>query len=215
MTRPVLGLDIDDTAVVFMDRFLPYLRQRGVVAPASALDITGYHTSEWLGVTAVQAQHLIDDFQRDEGVHLHPVDGATPALAYLAQRWDIVAVTARPMYTAPITIALIQKHFGGSINQVIHAGLGPTHTMVKWQLVYALGVRVMIEDSLHHAQEAAAHGMRVVLMDRGYGWNRREHLPAGVQRVTSWGQTVRLLRRWERTSWPTNRLTTPAVDLWV
>jgi uncharacterized HAD superfamily protein len=205
--RWVLGLDLDDTIVSFMDHFLSYLRDRhGLKTPSSAREVTGYDMCGWLEMTPFQVQQLLDDFQRDVGMRLPLVDGAKPALTHLAQRWDMVAITARPSYISGITNALINYHLGDCIGQVIHVGLEPGRSIAKWQVAHTLGIQVMVEDSLSQALEAAAHGIRIVLMDRGYGWNQSIRLPAGVVRVHSWGQAVRVLSRWERRPWQTNRL---------
>ena len=212
MGKPILGLDIDDTIVSFMARFLPYLRSRGFDPPATPNDVLGYEMNRWLGCTPDQAQELLDDFQLDMGWRLDLVAGAKPALVHLAQRWDLVTITARPRHIEAVTNALISRHFGSAVSQVIHVGMAGGRALDKWQIAHAIGIHTMVEDSLLQASAAAAHGLRVVLMDKGYGWNQCADLPAGVHRVHSWGQAVRQLRRWERSSWPTHRLPATSGD---
>jgi len=112
----VLGLDVDDTMVSFIDHFLLYLRSRGWATPASSRDIDGYSMTEWLGTTAQQCQLLMDEFQHDRGMSLRPAPGAQAAIEYLSTRWDLVAITARPYLVQDITRALVNKCFGATIS---------------------------------------------------------------------------------------------------
>lgn len=196
--------------VSFIDHFLLYLRSRGWATPASSRDIDGYSMTEWLGTTAQQCQLLMDEFQHDRGMSLRPAPGAQAAIEYLSTRWDLVAITARPYLVQDITRALVNKCFGATISNIIHVGMSTDLVIPKWQIAHALGVQILIDDSLSNAKEAAAHGMRALLMDRGFGWNQCESLPAGVYRIRSWGQAVRHLQRWAHPPCPTFRLAAAA-----
>jgi len=212
MAKPILGLDIDDTIISFMDHFLDYLRSRDFVPPCSTKDITGYEIYEWLGVSVKRGQRLLDDFQNDRGMYLYPSPGAQAALVYLSARWDIISITARPFSEQVITRSLIERHFGDIVSKVIHVKLSPELAIPKWQMAYAFGVQVMIDDSLSHVTEAATHGLNAILMDRGFGWNQSKSLPAGVYRVNSWGQAVRYLQHLEHLANSTFRLTAAAAN---
>lgn len=186
--KPILAIDIDDTLVTSEAALRANHNQKfpqiSVLSSFYSQDFTRHGNA----ANDIEAE-IRRFFDSDEFYQLLPLEGAAEAVDRLAQRYELILVTARPKYTLSRTMQWINQHFPNRFQDAVFVGTDE-HQKIDLQrsknpILHKMGVEVLIDDNLKHSIEAAESGIRTILFGE-YGWNQSDALPAGVQRAADW-----------------------------
>ncbi len=196
MTRPIIGVDLDDVLAANAEGFVAFSNQQW----GTNLTINDYdeHWMEVWGVdleeTLLRAQYYHD--MEVPAAFKHDTK-ADRVLRHLAKRYELKIVTSRRKVLEKITHDWLDKHYKGVFDKgsVHFAGIWDgkvDHSSIhktKADVVQALGIDYLIDDQLKHCQAVADRGKQAVLFG-DYTWNQASQLPSGVVRCKNW-QAVR------------------------
>lgn len=178
-----IGVDFDDVLLDCNASLADFHNKRYGTSYAKE-DVYTWHLEKLWGCTRAEAVERVRAWlQSEEHGAALPVDGALEAIEQLSKDHELHIITARPSDSRAVTERWLQKylpsHFAGiHFTNDYEPGSGS-----KGKICRELGVAFLVEDSLTHAQDAAAAGTPVFLMDAP--WNQ-ETLPENVFRVRSW-----------------------------
>lgn len=118
---------------------------------------------------------------------IQPISGAKGVTTKLSTDHDVIVITARQIELTEQTKKWIKRHFPKTfknVHVINHALLAKKgKTISKGELCRELGVDIIIEDSLHHAQDCKSDKTSVIILDQL--WNKGD-LSEGIYRVNSW-----------------------------
>jgi len=188
-TKPVFGVDVDDTLIHCAAAMCAYLnRVHGYTIEKS--DMTTFYFGDLLGLSRQEARAMIYPFHfSKEHENISPISGAHEALSTLSLRYTPIAITARSPTTRIPTVTLVERHFPGIFKEVLFTGYVPGQPYrSKGDVCADLGVAFMVEDALHNAVSVGERGITVYLLDTP--WNQGA-LPPNTIRVACWDDIVR------------------------
>lgn len=195
MTRPTLGVDLDDVLFDFIGHFFKWHNQRYGTALRFE-DMTRRKLWQVWGGTPEEAQERIPTFFREiDMLRIEPIAGSIEALAALRQRYRLTVISARDPGTLANTERWLARHFPNTFDQIelgLSNPLDQTRPMSKAEFCQRNGIELLIDDQLVNAESCAEAGIRVLL----YGdlpWNQSDGLPIGVERVPDWTAVRRAL----------------------
>lgn len=199
MSKPVLAVDIDDVLFPNAYRLIEdYNRRHGysVQHPASinrgVLKGTLSHLEEGTGLNREVIVDQIEAILADEAYHdVDPLEGSTAAVLELSKRYQLVAITGRPLVARAHTVIWLARHYPGLLEDlhVLGKRWGHGSEVDKSGLFRELGVEIVIDDLLGHVMSAAEIGVRGLLYG-DYPWNQADDLPEGVIRVRGWDEVL-------------------------
>lgn len=180
----IVGFDVDDTIADTMDAFLKfYNREYG--KSVCLEDFTSYSFSQILGVSQEEVERRVYLFYGSQDfAEIKPLPGSKEHMCKIPQRK--VSITARPLRIRKPTSNWMAHHFPEQFRGVYHA-MNPwikTKGASKGEICELLGIKRLVEDNLHFAEECARRGIEVLLYNQP--WNQRNDLPENVKRVCSW-----------------------------
>ncbi|HLC54657.1 MAG TPA: hypothetical protein VJK07_03475 [Candidatus Nanoarchaeia archaeon] len=181
-----IGYDIDETLFPFMPPLIKFLAGRGIIVPSYERTHSFDLWKVW-ECTREEAFKLVNLFyDSKEFLELQPDPGALDLLSKLRQSHQQYAITSRPARMAPATLFQVGKHLPQCIMGVHHTGQYTLHShgneaATKGTVCHDLGIELFVEDALHHAEEIASHGVRVLLLPRP--WNIGKPVAKGVIRI--------------------------------
>ncbi|MCL2174103.1 hypothetical protein FWH58_02300 [Candidatus Saccharibacteria bacterium] len=193
--KSIIAVDIDDV----LAQYTP-----SVVAFASAaLNINiklDDVTENWGSMFGLSQEEWIQYFQ--DFLKTQPFDnpativGAHAVLIKLKKKFDLVALTSRPVELRTVTLNWIEKHYRNIFSEVIFAGLwdewlkdADLHDLAqrtKADILLEIGADCLIDDQPKHVNGAAKLGIKGLLFG-DYGWNRDTEIADNVTRVADWG----------------------------
>jgi 5'(3')-deoxyribonucleotidase len=193
--KPVLAVDFDDVLFPFMDCFVPHYND----TYDANFSVDDYHTFEFhkvWGGTSERAFDCVAKFFHAPHDGIAPIKGAVEGVRDLAERFELIVVTARSESLRPQTEKWLQEVFPGQFERVF---LCDTYALdrdalrrTKSEVLEEVGAVGLIDDSLHHTTQVAATGRRAMLFGN-YAWNRTDILPEGVSRYNDWPHIVESL----------------------
>ena len=188
MTKPLIGVDIDDTVVEFMLSLCAF-RARAYGDTLQRHHFTTFRLYDVWGCSVDEALRRIEEFYgAPEHALIPAVAGAVEGLSVLAKTYEIHGITARPAHTEALTAALVERHAPGLLSGLHLLG----HQRSKGDFCQELGVGLLIDDALHNARSVGDKGIAVLLLDRP--WNQGV-LPANTTRTMHWREIPDLVRR--------------------
>jgi len=186
----VINIDIDDTLSEFVKQYL--LFYNGIEGTTFTPEqLTTYSLSALFGITREEQRQLLQKFYSSPEFQAMPcIPGAVEGVARLRESSQLVSVTARSKSLEEQTRGWITKHFGNAFSGIFPTSFSLSGPSIRKSAVCLdLGVRLTIEDSLHHATDIASEGIPVILLDKP--WNQTDSLPENVTRVYSWEEITR------------------------
>lgn len=179
-----LGIDIDGT-VTCPTALVPYL-QKSFDPSFKYEDITAYDLGEVLNRSDEEMYEWFMANQEEIYKYSPVAEGAFEALSSLAHEYELFYISARYDYLAKITEDWFLKH------NIPHHHIELTGSHEKIETAERLAVDVFLEDKLDNAINIHnALNIPVILFDTPYN---QAALPAGVHRVNSWSEAVKLIR---------------------
>jgi len=119
-----------------------------------------------------------------------PIPGSIEGIAALSGDHELVVITSRQIELRPQTEEWLNVNYNGRFSGVYFGNEygGSRKAVSKAEICSDIGAELLIDDQIEHAEDCAARGMRVLLLDSP--WNQNGSLPKGVERVYSWEEIV-------------------------
>ncbi len=194
-TEGVIGIDIDEILLGFLDSFLEFYNQKYWTAFQKS-QFFSYNFWEVTGQDTKQCYMDVHEFFTTRYFEeMKPLDWARDAISALKQKGHkLVAITSRQTILVDKTRRSLERHFPWMIWGIEfgnHYGM-QWGTRTKAEMCSLVWVTTLVEDSLVYAKECAGNGISVILMDSP--WNQtREQFPSNITRVKSWWQALDIL----------------------
>jgi uncharacterized HAD superfamily protein len=195
MSKPTIGIDIDDVLSASAEGFVSYSNQRyGLqLVPED-------YTEDWRQVWRVdlaEAEQRANDFHESGVVSDYlAVAGAQPVLRSLKERYRLIAVTSRRNSIAAHTLDWLDRHYPDTFEDVVFAGIFDATKLhvdmlrqTKADILRQHLASYLVDDQLKHCLAAAQAGIASVLFG-DYSWNQANSLPEGVTRCASWAAVL-------------------------
>ena len=190
--KKIIAVDIDEVLFPFMDAFRVH-HNKTYGTQFGREDILSYDLSKELGISAQDAVNRVYDFHQSEGYKLvSPLAAAHAAIVKLAIVYDLEAVSARLPQLSSITAGQLDKYFPNCFTGITSIGYAAIleKPRTKAEVCLELHAFSLIDDQLHHAEQAAKQGIQVVLFGN-YSWNQADNLPKGVTRCRDWSTVLK------------------------
>ncbi len=188
MPKPVLAVDIDEVLFPFVQEFVAH-HNKTYATKLAQDDFFSYHFEEVIkDIDLEEAVRRVKDFTGGQHDVIEPVQHAKEGVSRLAQRYDLVLLTARhPAYRAN-TLRWVEQHFPGAFRDLRMIGYERDSTITpttKAQVCRELDAVALVDDSTKYISQAVESGIRGILFGN-YPWNQQVDLPEGVIRVNDW-----------------------------
>lgn len=196
-----IGLDIDEVLLRLLDAFILY-HNHAYGTRVVKDDFRSYSFEEILGGSKEEMKEKVLHFYTTPYFKdIQPVPGSQQGIARLAgadrsERKNLLyVITARAAGIKDQTQESLAYHFPNRFSGVELTdqwfGTSAEKPRTKSSVCVDKNIEVMVEDSLMHALDCAAAGIKVLLLDLGYGWNQTsEKLPENIKRAHSWEEIV-------------------------
>lgn len=191
--RKIIAVDIDEVLANFVDYFIEYHNLEYKTSISRDKFIT-FELNEVFEVTLEEMNLKFAKF-KDQGhnLKLEPIRGSKEAIDNLIKKgYEPHIVTSRPEMIKKDTEEWIDRHFPNKFHKLHYSYnkyLEPSFkNKTKAEICKMIGARILIEDNLDLAVDAAQNGIIILLMDAP--WNQTESLPDNIIRVKSWEEIL-------------------------
>jgi len=179
-----IAFDLDDVLLEVTPLFLQWYNQKKGTSFRYE-DIQTYHYGEALGFSKEEEAALIDEFALQDTLYRQPADPqAKKTVRRLSRKSELYIITSR--FTALEKCEdWVRREFGTIFKSIIfknRQGSVDDEKPPKWQVAQEQGIRILVDDALHHLIPAAERGLGAIILDKP--WNREE-VP-GVLRAHNW-----------------------------
>ncbi len=192
-SKPVLGIDIDDVLLDLNAQLLSFHNDR-YDSHLTFEQWFSFDLALMFDCSYEEKERRVAEFYASAyNDATQPIKGAREALATLSKTHTIHLITARPEYLRESTLLSLNSHFAGLFESVHFTGAHHISTIekrTKADVCRELGVETFVDDAIHNAEDVAAIGCKVYLLDRP--WNQLP-VSAGITRVYSWEEIVSLV----------------------
>ena len=192
--KEILAIDIDDVLAANAEGFVSFSNERW----GTSLKPEDYdeHWAEVWRVdeeeTEKRAVELVESGAVGRYKHIAEAESV---LRKLHDKYTIHAVTSRRRTVEKETIAWIESHFSGMIDEISFAGFYDDPSQIhnnraktKADILKEIGASYLIDDQLKHCLGAAQIGIDTILFG-DYKWNQtHETLPVNVTRCKDWAE---------------------------
>lgn len=194
--KPVLAVDVDEVLFPLAQNFADYHNEHhGTSVKLS--DFTQYSFENDIGIDVDDFVKRIKAFSDEGFFRSHqPAESIKSALKKLTYTYDLIVITSRWQEWEHDTQLWLDKHFPGLFTEVHFANSLTWHRgdkRDKASICQQLDVDVLIDDSLHNAEQVSGVGLQVLLFG-DYPWNQADELPENVRRVKDWSEVVEVLQ---------------------
>ncbi|MES2876710.1 MAG: hypothetical protein V4678_04560 [Patescibacteria group bacterium] len=190
MSKPIIAIDIDEVLADYAAEFVLISNKLW----GTSFSVHDYH-EDWLALWGVDMDEAVarGRVMLEDRMHerLRHNDEAVDVLSNLAERYELIVLTARNIGAKDLTLAWLGRHYPmispGSVN---FAGIWDNPRpdaarLTKGSIAKSLGVEYIIDDQLKHCLAANDHGIKALLFG-DYTWNQSDDLPKSVTRVANW-----------------------------
>lgn len=187
-----IGVDMDEVIAEFLFSFLEFHNEAYGTDVAKDQVPDYFGLEQLLGCTTDEVKERILAFHETQHFSdIKPVEGAKDAITKLKRDHDLFIITARQDSVAEKTMRWLEVHFPDIFSGVhfMNHFSNDNVERSKREICDAIGIDIMIEDSLRYAEEIVTEHRPVFLLDRP--WNRCDDLPPGITRVSSWPELLR------------------------
>src|SRR6266550_1103303 len=163
MSKRIIAIDCDDVIVATAAAILRYYNK----TYGTNIDLKDFYSND-LKVWAVDddktAVQRVEKFlATDEYQQLEPFREAIEVTQQLSKHHELHIVTGRPDFLALATKAMLARYFPDIFHSVEFTNFFGQKSRPKAQVCLDLGVDVLTDDHLHHAETVAACGIKVLL----------------------------------------------------
>ncbi len=118
---------------------------------------------------------------------IKPLRYSRSGIRYLARKYSLFVVTARPFEIEKKSLKWLDRYFPGMFKDVIHTNILSRkgwNNFKKSDICVHLDISVIIEDSLDFAKDCASANIRSYLLNMP--WNQSEVRKKNIVRLKSW-----------------------------
>jgi uncharacterized HAD superfamily protein len=185
--RSLIAIDIDDVLLPhFADLIAWHNRTYGT--QLTLADNGSEDLEKWGAESVEQAIRRVQAyFETEEFAQAQPFAEAREVLVRLAERYELVVITARDTVVEALTRDWLERHFSAIFREA--------HFTAKYSLegkrrhkadvLREIGAAYLIDDALENIYAAGEAGVQAVLFGN-YPWNQADLLPDGVVRCVDW-----------------------------
>jgi len=148
-------------------------------------------TFSWNCSQEEATKRLLEFYESEDFKKTPPVKGAVKAINKLAKKHELHVITSRPIYTEKETLRWLDEHFSLQNFKKIHINgqcIKDKICKTKVEICEELGIKLMIEDALHFAEDCAEKDIKVLLLD--WPWNQTNNLHPNITRVKDWKEIL-------------------------
>ncbi|MBX4181736.1 hypothetical protein KW807_02635 [Candidatus Parcubacteria bacterium] len=185
----IIGVDLDDTLLDSYGAFVNFHNDHYGTSHKWE-DISTFFIEDIWGITTDDVHRRFEqfyktDYHRDAKV----IDGAIEAITELAKHNKLHILTASPGDMKEEIETWLKKHFEDKFSSIhfMKKNIFDSRRSKK-DVCKELGIEVFIDDALHNAEDIAAGGIPVYLLDNP--WNQGETGPL-IKRVHSWKEVLK------------------------
>lgn len=185
-----IGIDLDEVIADTMPAIVRFHNEQ-YKTDLKKDDFRSYRFWEtWGGTRDDAIRKMYEFFATDHFAQIDPIPGSLAAIKTLKERGhDLFIVTGRQHDIVAKTEKWIRRHFPKVFSGIRFANSYSRNSQSakKSEICARLGITIMIEDDMDHAEELARSGITVLLFDQP--WNQGD-LEDHIERVFSWKQIV-------------------------
>ena len=199
MGRLVIAFDCDDVLLPAASAIINNYNDRF----GTRLELRHFYNHDdlrpWGVDTYDEAIGRVFEFLRsDEHTRIIPTPDTVKAISRLAKIHELHVVTGRPSFLQTATKAAIDTYFPNCFKSIEHTNYITLSTdtetkRTKSEVCRLLGVDVLIDDHVAHAEDAISAGVGAIVFG-SYPWNLQP-LPCGVVRCEDWDDVEREVAR--------------------
>lgn len=193
--RALVVCDIDEVVLEFIAPFQAYLVDNGYELRPRSFRLTGNVFTLADGSETVQAEvdALLEAFFAAQDGWQTPVDAAADSLARLANRADVVFLTAMPPRHRAVRRSLLSRHGFDYPMIATQSPKGPAVRALHGERPHPLAFIDDIFVNLHSVRAHVPQTLLVNLMANESFRALAPHPGEGVEIVTDWGQAEQLI----------------------
>jgi len=186
-----IGIDIDEVIAEFLDSFLEFYNSK-YEKNFQKKDFKSYIFEEILGGTHEDAIELIKEHGYKWEIKL--VEGALDSIRKLAEKHELIILTARhPMFKNE-TEDFLKVHFGNVLSEIYYTGEAfQKYGVTKSDICKELNIDILIEDNKIFSLECAEKGIKVLLFDKPWNQDCFEH--ENVLRAYNWKEILEKIEK--------------------
>lgn len=187
MKKPVIAVDVDDVLAIHAEEVIAFSNK----VYGTNLTIEDYDDKHWTVMWQIEreeSEHRARAFHDAHMPTLSVIAGADVTLKKLAEVYELIVVTARPVYLEQVTRRWLEQYYGELFSdyRFVNAwGLHNQKAVSKAEVCKQLNAQYLIDDSQMHARIAADAGIQVLLYG-DYPWLRNVEPHDKIQRVKTW-----------------------------
>jgi len=191
--RKKVGLDVDEIIVEFTKKYLDFFNFK-YSKNFQFKDIFSYNLWAPLGITKEEVFKLADELY-DSNFFDNPefVEGAKEGIKDISKNCELFIITSRPEHIKERTATFFKKNFPDIDLKIMHSNnLLESEGKSKSDICHEMGVSLIVEDGEKHALECAENGIKVLLFDKPWNKNCKNH--ENIIRVKNWNEILERLR---------------------
>ena len=170
-----IGIDLDDVVFEFTKTFLDYYYKK-YGKEIKFEDVKTYYFQDIFDLSLGEVVDLIRDMA-SKGIveNLPPCDYAKESILNLAKDHEIIFLTSRIVQQG--TLESLKKLFPNIEFRLIYSSnpYANSEGKTKGNICCQEDIDIMIEDTKEHANEIAANGTKVLLLDKPWNQDYQEH----------------------------------------
>ncbi|MBS3154524.1 hypothetical protein J4424_04415 [Candidatus Woesearchaeota archaeon] len=184
-----IGVDMDDVLRDFMSHFILY-HNRAYETSYTLSQFSSFNLSEILQISKEEETERLKQFYSSpEYLGIPPKDGAIEIIPKIAEKNDLIVISGLPKEERENSLFWINRYFPERFSEAYF--IGSIRNNRKSHLCYALGIPLLIEDSLDTAKECSSLGTRVILYDAP--WNQTESTSHLIERAHNWKNILEII----------------------
>lgn len=191
-----VGIDIDDVVVNTASSFLEFYNSKHGTSFVFE-NIKTYDLDKVVGISPEEARKELDEFFHSECFQkVDLMENAKETIDILAEHFEIVFITSRPLKYKEGTKDHLGYHFGNLDFEIFHStGSDYEESGSKGEICKDYGVDVMIEDNTKYAKDCAEKGVEVILFDKP--WNKDKEEEENIIKFEGWKDILKELNSLE------------------
>ena len=186
-----IGLDLDDVLAAFQISWLKYYNKI-YDTNYQFVDVTSYDFSVVFKKDTNEVMERVHEFYNtEEFENLLPVEGSVEGIDKINGN-NLYVITSRKSNLQTITTSWLEKTFGNVFSDIIltnqFSDSKTDKPITKSEVAKKLKLDFMVEDAVHYAEDIAAKGISVFLLDKP--WNKSHAGNKKITRVKNWDELV-------------------------
>ncbi len=183
-----IGIDIDDTTLVFFENFCKFYNQKTGKSYARE-DLISFHFWNVFNITREEAIRFVEEFhQSDEFNQILPMENAIDSIKSLMEKNEVYFITARPKEFKSKTLAWLDMYFPNFDYKLIFTGhFHDSKAKLKGQICKELGIEILIDDNFEYCIDCVNNGVKAILFNQP--WNQSSNHDE-IIRVNSWKEAL-------------------------